>query len=88
VLLQRLLKRIDTLAGIDVYLLGLSSDDDKAVRDWAEQHMIAPAWVRSRRVTLNHDGGALSELTQGKGDVPYLLRRRGDLLAVLSPSAL
>jgi len=88
VLLQQLLKRTDTLAGIDVYLLGLSPDDDNAVRDWAERHMISPAWVRSRRVTLNHDGGALSELTQGKGDVPFLLRRRGDVLAVLSASAL
>jgi integrating conjugative element protein (TIGR03759 family) len=88
VLLQRLLKRIDTVAGIDIYLLGLSPDDDKAVRDWAEQQAIEPRWVRSRRVTLNHDGGALSELTRGKGQVPYLLRRRGDVLSVLSGSAL
>ena len=88
VLLRRLLKRIDTVAGIDIYLLGLSPDDDKAVRDWAEQQAIEPRWVRSRRVTLNHDGGALSELSQGKGDVPYLLRRRGDVLAVLPPSVL
>jgi integrating conjugative element protein (TIGR03759 family) len=88
VLLQRLLKRIDTLAGVDIYLLGLPPDDDTAVRGWAERQAIAPRWVRSRRVTLNHDGGALSELTQGKGQVPYLLRRRGDVLSVLSGSAL
>ena len=31
VLLQRLLKRIDTLAGVDIYLLGLPPDDDTAV---------------------------------------------------------
>jgi integrating conjugative element protein (TIGR03759 family) len=88
VLLQRLLKRIDTLAGVDIYLLGLPPDDDTAARDWAERQAIALRWVRSRRVTLNHDGGALSELTQGKGQVPYLLRRRGDVLSVLSGSAL
>jgi integrating conjugative element protein (TIGR03759 family) len=88
VLLQRLLKRIDTLAGVDIYLLGLPPDDDTAARDWAERQAIAPRWVRSRRVTLNHDGGALSELTQGKGQVPYLLRRRGDALSVLSGSTL
>ncbi|MCP5314525.1 MAG: TIGR03759 family integrating conjugative element protein [Chromatiaceae bacterium] len=88
VLLQRLLKRIDTLAGVDIYLLGLPPDDDTAARDWAERQSIAPRWVRSRRVTLNHDGGALSELTQGKGQAPYLLRRRGDVLSVLSGSAL
>ena len=87
-LLQRLLKRIDTLAGVDIYLLGLPPDDDTAARDWAERQAIALRWVRSRRVTLNHDGGALSELTQGKGQVPYLLRRRGDVLSVLSGSAL
>ena len=81
-------RRIDTVAGIDVYLLGLSPNDDKAVRDWAEQQAIEPRCVRSRRITLNHDGGALSELSQGKGDVPYLLRRRGDVLSLLSPSAL
>jgi integrating conjugative element protein (TIGR03759 family) len=88
VLLQRLLKRIDSVAGVDIYLLGLPPDGDTAVRDWAEQQAIEPRWVRSRQVTLNHDGGALSELTQGKGQVPYLLRRRGDVLSVLSGSAL
>jgi len=87
-LLRQLLKRVDTLAGVDIYLLGLPPDDDTAARDWAERQSIAPRWVRSRRVTLNHDGGALSELTQGKGQAPYLLRRRGDVLSVLSGSAL
>jgi integrating conjugative element protein (TIGR03759 family) len=86
--LRRLLKRVDTLAGVDIYLLGLPTTDDKAVRDWAERQAIAPRWVRSRRVTLNHDGGALSRLTQGQGEVPYLLRRRDEALAVLSPSGL
>jgi integrating conjugative element protein (TIGR03759 family) len=85
-LLRRLLKRVDTLAGVDIYLLGLPSN--KAVRDWAEQQAIAPRWVRSRRVTLNHDGGALSRLTEGQGEVPTVLRRRDDVLAVLSPSVL
>lgn len=87
-LLRRLLKRVDTLAGVDIYLLGLPTNDDKAVRDWAEQQAIEPRWVRSRQVTLNHDGGALSQLTQGQGEVPYMLRRRDDALAVLSPSVL
>jgi integrating conjugative element protein (TIGR03759 family) len=86
--LRRLLKRVDTLAGVDIYLLGLPANDDKAVRDWAERQAIEPRWVRSRRVTLNHDGGALSQLTQGQGAVPYMLRRRNDVLAVLSPSVL
>ncbi len=87
-LLRRLLKRVDTLAGVDIYLLGLPTNDDKAVRDWAEQQAIEPRWVRSRQVTLNHDGGALSQLTQGQGAVPTMLRRRDDVLTVLSPSVL
>lgn len=88
VLLRRLLKRVDTLAGVDIYLLGLPTNDDKAVRDWAEQQAIEPSRVRSGRVTLNHDGGALSQLTEGQGNVPTMLRRRDDALAVLSPSVL
>ena len=87
-LLRQLLKRVDTLAGVDIYLLGLPVNDDKAVRDWAEQQAIEPRWVRSRQVTLNHDGGALSQLTRGQDAVPYMLRRRDDVLAVLSPSVL
>jgi len=73
---------------VDIYLLGLPVNDDKAVRDWAEQQAIEPRWVRSRQVTLNHDGGALSQLTRGQGAVPTMLRRRDDVLAMLSPSVL
>ena len=71
-LLRRLLTRVDTLARGDIYLRGLPADDDD----------------NAVRVTLNHDGGALSQLTRGQGEVPYLLRRRDDVLAVLSPSVL
>ena len=47
VLLRRLLKRVDAIAGVDVYLVGLSPDDDNAARVWAEQQSIAPRWVAS-----------------------------------------
>ena len=73
----------DTLAGIDVYLMGDSNANDQAVREWARQRGIKPEWVRTRRVTLNHDAGALEQLTQGKGDVPYLMRRRGEAVSQL-----
>ena len=66
VLLQRLLKRIDSVAGVDIYLLGLPRDDDTAVRDWAERQSIMPDWVQAVGSHLNHDGGALSELTRGR----------------------
>ena len=76
-LLAKLLKRIDEVSGIDIYILQLAPGDDDAVRDWASAHQIDTEWVRSRRITLNHDGGALARLTEGEGKSPYILRRRG-----------
>jgi integrating conjugative element protein (TIGR03759 family) len=87
-LLARLLHRIDQIAGIDIYLAGIDPSDDRAVRDWAGQHGIKPEWVRTRKVTLNFEAGALAELTGGRGEIPTLMRRRGEDLAVLSPAGL
>lgn len=82
-LLGRLLQRVDAIAGIDIYLTGETSGDDQVVRVWAQQHAIQSDWVRSRKVTLNHDAGALDKLTAGKGEVPTLLRRRGEAVSPL-----
>ncbi|HXK57753.1 MAG TPA: TIGR03759 family integrating conjugative element protein [Gammaproteobacteria bacterium] len=87
-LVNKLLQRIDEVSGIDIYLTELVPGDDAAVRDWASSHRVEPEWVRSRRVTLNHDGGALKKLTNGQGEVPYLLRRRGEELSQLRASDL
>jgi integrating conjugative element protein (TIGR03759 family) len=76
-LVGKLLKRINEISGIDIYLTDISPGDDAAVRDWASTHKIDLEWVRSRRITLNHDGGALDSLTSGVGEAPYILRRRG-----------
>ena len=78
VLMNQLLKNIDAVSGIDIYLMDVTSGDDAAVRAWASTHQIEPDWVRSRRITLNHDGGALDKLTHGQGEVPTVFRRRGD----------
>jgi integrating conjugative element protein (TIGR03759 family) len=83
VLMNRLLKKIDAVSGIDIYLRDIASGDDAAVRAWASTHRIEPDWVRSRRITLNHDGGALDRLTQGHGEVPSVFRRRGEDFAKL-----
>jgi len=88
VLMNKLLKRIDKVVGIDIYLTDIEPGDDAAVRAWASTHQIDPGWVRSRRVTLNHDGGALDKLTGRQGEVPYLLRRRGEDLSPLRASDL
>ena len=85
-LLQKLLKRIDAVSGIDVYLSEVVPGDDAAIRDWASQHQIDPNWVRNRKITLNHDSGALHKLMDGQGEVPYLLRRRGEELSPLRAS--
>jgi integrating conjugative element protein (TIGR03759 family) len=82
-LFGRLIQKIDAIAGIDIYLSGEHGEDDEAVRDWAKNHAIRPEWVRSRRVTLNHDAGALTKLTHGEGQVPYLMRRRGEAVLQL-----
>ena len=87
-LVDKLLKRIDEVSGIDIYLSELAPGDDAAVRNWASRHQIEPEWVRSRRITLNYDGGALKKLTNGQGEVPYLLRRRGEELSQLRASDL
>ena len=82
-LLGKVLKRVDQVAGIDIYITGEKTSDDKAVRDWAKGQAIKSEWVRSRRVTLNHDAGALDKLTRGEGQVPYLMRRRGEAVSQL-----
>ncbi|MEA2080793.1 MAG: TIGR03759 family integrating conjugative element protein [Pseudomonadota bacterium] len=88
VVLNTLLQRINELGGIDIYLTDVAPGDDEAVREWASRHTIDPQWVRSRRVTLNHDAGALAKLIDGEGKVPYLMRRRGEDLSKLSASDL
>ena len=87
-LLGKLLKRIDDVAGIDLYIAGVKPGDDQEVRTWAVDHGIDPEWVRNHRVTLNHEAGVLERLTQGKGEIPYLLRRRGEDLSALRASEL
>ncbi len=87
-LVATLLGRIDAVAGIDIYLVGLDANDDATVRTWAATHDIDPEWVRSRRVTLNHDGGALAKLATSTADLPMVFRRHGDHVAPIDVSAL
>jgi integrating conjugative element protein (TIGR03759 family) len=82
-LFGRLIQKIDAIAGIDIYLSAEHGGNDEAVRDWAKSHAIQPDWVRSRRVTLNHDAGALEQLTHGEGEFPSLMRRRGEVVSPL-----
>ena len=80
-LMSKLMERVDDVNGIDIYLTGIEPGDDAAVRAWASVHAIDADWVRNRRITLNHDGGALKRLTRGQGEVPTMLRLRGENLS-------
>ena len=87
-LLERVLKHRQRVAGIDIYIAGLEAGDDAGVRDWARARSIEPGDVHARRITLNHAGVRLDELSDGHGAIPYLLRSRGDTLSPLRASAL
>ncbi len=87
-LLSRVLKHQHRVAGIDIYIAGLEPGDDAGVRTWARERGIDPGEVHARRITLNHAGARLEELTDGQGTTPYLLREREGALAPLRVSEL
>ncbi|GHM55983.1 hypothetical protein ECZU51_46530 [Escherichia coli] len=41
---------------VDIYLVDSQGNDEK-LRQWAREHSIPADRVRSRHITLNHDGG-------------------------------
>ena len=86
--LARLLARLDTIAGLDIYLSGLAAGDEQAIREWAVAQGVDPDWVRQRRVTLNFELGVLASMAPGEVNLPYLLRRRGETLSPLTGAAL
>lgn len=56
---------------VDIYLVGGNSDE--AIRVWAIRHNIPVEKVRSRQITLNHDGGLW--LRYGQGQMPAILQQ-------------
>ena len=87
-MMGKLLKRLDDISGIDVYLMDVGPGNDTEVRAWAAKKKIDHLWVKSRRVTLNYDGGTLEKLSKGQGKIPYLMRRRGEKLTQIRSSDL
>ena len=81
--LVKLLNRLETVAGIDIYIDNVLGSDDEVVRAWAEEHGIEAEWVGTRRVTLNHDGGALEKITNESLERPALFVRRNGQLSKL-----
>tara|TARA_R100000005_G_scaffold96633_1_gene85347 strand:- start:2024 stop:2803 length:780 start_codon:yes stop_codon:yes gene_type:complete len=86
--LARLLARLDTIAGLDIYVSGLKNGDESAIRNWAVAQNVQPEWVRERKVTLNFESGALVRMVPGGVTLPYLMRRRGETVTPLAGAAL
>ena len=82
--LVKLIRRLDTVAGIDIYISNVPTGNDEAIRAWAKQHGIEREWVGARRVTLNHDAGALEKIADEPLETPALFVRRNGQLAQLS----
>ena len=77
-LFDQLLAKLDRIAGIDVYLLTSSLDNQETIRTWARARNIDLERVRRRDITLNSDAGVLSRLSDKPNELPQMMRRRGD----------
>ena len=84
-ILKRVFRAGPTIAGVDVYVLGLEADDKSALHAWANRQGISPIAVHAKRITLNFDEGLLERVHPRAGDVPVVMRRRGDRLDPLDP---
>lgn len=60
---------------VDIYLVD-SQGDDRKLRGWAKDHHIPLDRVRSRQITLNHDGGRWMRF--GNGIMPVVLQQGED----------
>nr|WP_241522160.1 TIGR03759 family integrating conjugative element protein [Chimaeribacter californicus] len=72
---RKLTQLLATNRPLDIYLVG-SGGKDEAVRAWAKKHNIPADKVKSRRITLNHDGGKW--LKYGNGLMPVVLQQEGN----------
>ncbi|EAQ95722.1 TIGR03759 family integrating conjugative element protein [Congregibacter litoralis] len=86
--LARALARIDQVAGVDVFLIGIAADDDAAIRAWASDRGIRPDWVNAQRVTLNFGDSVLERIAPHGAEIPLIVRRRGDTLTLLDRGSL
>lgn len=83
-MLVKLLKHLNTVAGIDIYFTDLGPGSEARIRAWADDQQIEPGWVRGRRVTLNIDNGVLASLSGAGSQAPVLFRRRGEAVEALA----
>ena len=84
-ILERVFRVGRRIAGVDVYVLDLDMDDKPSLHAWADRQGIPPMAVHAKRITLNFDDGLLERVHPRAGDVPVVMRRRGDRLEPLNP---
>lgn len=82
--LSTVLRRLDEVNGLDVYVTEVSSSDDAAIRQWAASRAIQTDWVRAGRVSVNHDNGVLMRIGGADGEIPALYVRRGDEIRAIA----
>mgnify|MGYP001550609532 CR=1 FL=1 len=81
------LKRLNDVAGIDIYVVNVGESHQDRIRSWARTQGIQPEWVRSRRVTLNIDGKPIGGAT-GDESLPILYLKRGERIERFAYAAL
>ena len=86
--LATILQRLDRIAGLDIYLSAVKTDDVSAVRTWVASHGIPPEQVKRGKVTINFDAGTLKQIGHEGTPLPIAMRRRGEVISPLSVDAL
>lgn len=79
---SRLQKLLAAGRELDIYLVDSNGDDAK-LRQWAKDHLIPVDKVRSRQITLNHDGGRWIRF--GSGLMPVVLQQESDGWRIVTP---
>lgn len=71
-----LLAQVNKGRQLDIYIQ--SAKTDTAIRAWAKKYSVPPEQVRTRNITLNHDKGKLTLISQFTGQVPYVAVKVGN----------
>ena len=89
VMCDEILKRVfqlgRELAGVDVYIVGVSEVHESELHGWARRQGIPPMAVQTKRITINIDNGLLKRVHPRADDIPVVMRRRGDRLEPINP---
>ena len=83
--LARVLRAGRELAGVDIYVVDLSEEQERVLHGWARRQGIPPMAVHAKHITLNIDDGLLERVHPRADAVPVVMLRRSDRLVPLDP---